>query len=347
MIDLNNLNEVKKYDPKNVLESTGLFIPQCQQIYQIVQNFIFPQTFSLVQNIVFCGMGGSALGAQVVYHLFKDQLKVPLYINNDYNLPGFVNNNTLVILSSYSGNTEEVLSSLGEARNKGTQILGFTTGGKLADILQEEDCPVLTFEPSNNPSGQPRLGTGYGVVGAMEILRKIKFLDYNQEELLKTFQFLTSKSSLIEQTAKVKARELYDSIPIIIAASHLSGCAHVLRNQLNETAKNFASYALLPELNHHLLEGLKNPANKKVGALILESDLYPEAIKKRAVLTKEIIERHNFRALTFQAEGKDKTEEALETLLFGGFLSFYLAVLYQQDPSVIPWVDYFKQRLAQ
>lgn len=346
MIDLDNLNEIKKYDPKDVLGSTRLFVSQCRQIYQLIQDFTIPAEYQQIDNIVFAGMGGSALGAQVVYHLFKDQLKVPLYINNDYNLPDFVNKDTLVILSSYSGSTEEVLSCFEEAKIKKAKILGISTGGKLAEVLKKDRQPMIVFNPSNNPSGQPRLGIGYSITAAMMILHKAGVLSLNKEELFAAFDYIEKVASEIEQEAKKEVQQFYGKIPLIIAGPFLEGCAHILRNQFNETAKSFAVFSPIPELNHHLMEGLKNPVDKKLIALMLDSNLYSEKIQKRVLLTEDIIIKNKIPILKSQPQGLDKISQVLEVLVYGGFLTFYLAILYKQDPSLVPWVDYFKQKLS-
>lgn len=347
MVSLDDPMELQKLDTKNVLGSTDLFLAQCEQIYKLINNSsVFEKFTKPIYNIVFCGMGGSALGAQVVYHLFKQELVEPLYINNDYDLPKFAGQNTLVILSSYSGTTEEVISCYEEAKKRGCMVLGFTTGGKLASQAESNNDPVIIVDPINNPSGQPRLGTGYNVVGTMMILKKLGLLDLDENALTKDIQTLKEKQETVKNIAKEIAGKIYGQIPLIITASHLVGCAYVLRNQFNETAKSFAAYSPLPELNHHLMEGLKNPPRKNMVALVIESNLYHETIQKRTVLTENVIEKNDLSVVKYKPVGPTKLIQALETLIFGGYLTFYLAMLYEQDPSLIPWVDYFKEQLA-
>ena len=346
MINLDNPEEIKKLDPKDVLESTDLFLEQCKQIHSQIEDFSFPNNYQPIYNIVLTGMGGSALGAQVVYHLFKDQLKEPLHINNDYDLPAFVDTQTLVILSSYSGTTEEVFSCFEEAKKKGAKIVGLTTGGKLAPVLEQAGYPVIVIDPKNNPSGQPRLGTGYAVFGVIDILRKLNLLEVDQNQINKALEYLAQSQESLKQAAKEMAPKILNYIPVIFAASHLVGSAHVLRNQFNETSKSFSTYSPLPELNHHLMEGLKNPSEKKLMILMLSSDLYPEKLKIRVEVTKDVVKQNNIPLLEYKPSSSDKLAQCLEVLMFGGYLTFYLAMLYNQDPSLIPWVDYFKEQLA-
>lgn len=345
MNDLLNLEEIKKLDPKNVLGSTEMLIAQCGQILEDAKSFSLPSEYSEIKNIIFSGMGGSALGAQVVYHLYKKELSVPFYINNDYSLPGFADENTLVILSSYSGTTEETIASAKEAISKKCKITAITTGGELADIMSANNLPFLKFNPKNNPCGQPRLGTGYSVFGAIALLSKADVLKIDENSLLKSIFPVKEYSEMIRDEAIRLAQGLKDRIPVIFSAEFLIGTSHVLRNQFNETSKNFSAYSPLPELNHHLMEGLKNPKDKRLTVLFLESDLYSDKLKKRIELTKDVVKKNHIPYLSYKTASPDKLGQALEVLSLGGYLTFYLSILYDQDPSLIPWVDYFKEQL--
>ncbi len=339
VVDLDNLDELKKLDPKDVLGSTGMLASQCRQIWELARNLEFPEEYKQVQNIVLCGMGGSAYGGYVASSLFKDQLKVPLLSNNDYHLPSFVSEKTLIILSSYSGTTEEVLSCQSEALGHGLKIMGITSSDKL-------DKSSLVFDPKFNPSGQPRLGTGYVVLGTIALLNKLNFLTLSDEEVAKAIDELEENQENIRQKAKDMAKKIFGAIPIIISAEFLSGNAHILRNQFNETAKSFSAFSLLSELNHHLMEGLKNPADKKLFVLFIDSNLYSDKIRKRAKLTQDVVGKNNIIFDEYKPSGTSKLSQMLNVLSFGGYLSLYTAFLYGQDPSLIPWVDYFKDELG-
>lgn len=333
-------------DPKNVLGSTELFLDQCLQMLEDTKDFTLPSEYSNVENIVFSGMGGSALGAQVFYHLYKNELRVPFYINNDYTLPGFANEKTLVILSSYSGTTEETISSLSDAQKRGCKVLALTTGGELALKAQEANLPLIKFDPRNNPSNQPRLGSGYTIVGTLTALSKAGVLETNQEKILEDINSAKTAFSNTQQKAMEASESLLNHIPVIVASEFLTGAAHTMRNQFNECSKTFAAYFPIPELNHHLMEGLQYPKDKKMKFLFIESNLYSEKDKKRIELTKDVVSKNNIDTISFSPTSPTNLSQALETLSFGGLTSFYLAILYGIDPSPIPWVDYFKEKLA-
>lgn len=332
-------------DPKNVLGSTEMFADQCKQIWEDAKKIDFPPTYQGVENILVCGMGGSAYGGYIIPALFKDSLKIPLISNNDYTIPEFANQNSLVILSSYSGSTEEVLSCAQKAKGAGCKLTGLTGGGKLGDFLNAENEPALIFDPKFNPSAQPRLGTGYMVLGTIALLNKLGLLSVSDEEVAKAVSELETDMENIKVKAKVISEKIKGFIPVIFSAEFLGGNNHIMRNQFNETSKSFSAFSPLPELNHHLLEGFKNPEGKKLFVLFLSSDLYSDKLKKRVELTKDVIGKNNVSFDEYKPSGSTKLSQMLNTLAFGGYLTLYLAFSYGQDPSLIPWVDYFKAQM--
>lgn len=346
MIDLNNLEQIKKLDPKDVYGSTGMFVSQCEQIWQDSKNINVQGDLSGVKNIVLCGMGGSAYGGYVVQALFKDRLSVPLISNNDYTLPAFVNEKTLVVLSSYSGSTKESLTAGEEAKEKGAKIAGITNGGKLGAFLTENNYPRLIFDAKFNPSGQPRLATGYMVLGFIALLDKLGVQPLTDEEVTTAVKEVQNAQEEIKTQAQEIAKKLVGYIPVIFSAEFLGGNAHIMRNQFNETAKSFAAYAELPELNHHLMEGLKNPEGHKLEVLFINSNLYSEKINKRNTLTKDVVGKNNVPFVEYSPAGTSKLAQSLNLLSFGGYVTLYLGLLYGLDPSLIPWVDWFKQELS-
>ncbi len=344
MIDLTNLEEIRKLDPRDVYGSTEMFPDQCEQIWR--QDIKFDYDYKSIQNIILCGMGGSAYGGYGAQALFKDELSVPIYSNDDYTLPAFANEKTLVILSSYSGGTEEILACGKEAKDKNLRIAGITGGGKLSEFLRINNYPNLVFESKFNPSGQPRLGTGYMILGFFVMLKKLGFINLRDDELLKSVEELKSSIPEIKNRSVSIAKSLVGCIPLVFCAEFLYGNAHILRNQFNETSKSFSAFEDIPELNHHLMEGLKNPPDKKIKIIFIVSDLYSGIIKKRFNLTKDVIRKNNLEFLEHNPQGSTKISQVLNTLAFGGYLSLYLALLYGQDPSLIPWVDYFKEQAS-
>lgn len=355
---MNNLDleTIKKIDSSNALASIEQLSEQVRQTWEELKNLQIPPEYSQVKNIVVAGMGGSAYGGRVIKSLFLNSLKVPIDVISDYNLPFYVDQNTLVLLSSFSGSTEETLSASEQAKKIGAKILGICSGGPLADFLKEESYPSYIFTPKHNPSNQPRLGQGYMIVGQLLLLARAGLLNFTEsnvnsitQQLKKNNELYSAQVSEETNEAKKTAHYFYNGIPILICGGFLEGAIHAMRNPLNENSKQFSFYFILPELNHHLLEGLKFPESNKTNLKfwLVDSDFYSAKIKKRLALTGEVVEKNSLPTRTFKLKGSDPVTQALELVHFGNWVSLYLAVLNDLDPTPIPWVDFFKKRLTE
>ena len=225
------------------------------------------------------------------------------------------------------------------------KITGITSGDQLRDFFKASNITSLIFDPKFNPSGQPRLGTGYMVLGTIALLNKLGLIAVSDDEVSQAIKELEENQESIKEKAQNLAGKIQGFIPVVISAEFLTGNAHILRNQFNETAKSFSAFSILSELNHHLMEGLKNPNDKKLLFLFISSNFYSDKLKKRLELTKDVVGKNNVVFDEYKPEGTSKLSQVLNVLSFGGYLTFYLAMLYGQDPSLIPWVDYFKEQL--
>jgi len=346
--------EINELDKQNALGSIEMLGSQIQQVWKEVQNISFPDSYTAIKNVVVAGMGGSVLGTHVIQTLFKEQLKIPVFIVPDYELPSFVNSETLVIASSYSGTTEETLAAVKDAQKKGARIAGITSGGKLAELLRESKYPSLIFDPVFNPSNSPRMALGYSIFGQIALFSKLGLLQFTESDyqnVLNTIAQMHLKMSASvpqdQNPAKLLAFELVGRLPIIITAEHLEGMAHVFANQLNENAKTFSEYRVVPELNHHLMEGLQFPETNAANLLFVTvpSKLYSKPNQNRMALTEQVIEKNKLEYREVPVDGETKIEQAFAFLVFGAYTSFYLSMLNNQNPIPNPWVDWFKNEL--
>jgi glucose/mannose-6-phosphate isomerase len=225
---LDNKNTIKKYDTGRVLESLKLLPAQISDTKRKLEGFSLPADYKNVNKIILCGMGGSALGAQLLKAAFFDSIKVPLEIVNDYRIPGSLDNNALYILSSYSGGTEEPLSTLDEAKKRNAKILGLAAGGKLAELLKKNNLPVFIFETQNNPSGQPRLGLGYAALALWGILAKLNLIAApDWDKILAAAKSATKQydfdAPANDNCAKWLAKEMSGKIPVLVTHGFLNG----------------------------------------------------------------------------------------------------------------------------
>jgi glucose/mannose-6-phosphate isomerase len=317
-------------------------------------SFLFTEKLVGIKNIVVAGMGGSALGAHIARSLLSDRIKVPVFIINNYGLPEFVNEESLVILSSYSGGTEEVLSCFKEAKVKKAKMAVLTLGGELLELAKRNNIPSCVFSAEFNPSGAPRMGLGFAVFGIIGILSKLGLADFGKAETKKAISTLQKFAKAFganvpasKNAAKKIALKLYEKFPVLVGSEFLTGNLHALQNQIHETAKTFASYFELPELNHHLLEGLENPKGlkKNMFFLFFESNLYNKRTVKRYEITKEVVKMNGVEFASYKLKSKDKISQGMEMLVFGSYLGLYLGALYGASPLKIQWVDYFKKRM--
>jgi glucose/mannose-6-phosphate isomerase len=349
MTNQNFTQKIKKLDKSNLLGSIELLGKQCAEAWRDVRKIKIPANYRRVENIVISGMGGSALGGHIIQSVFADELKVPIEIVRGYTLPAYVGPKTLLILSSYSGNTEETLAAAWMAQKRKAKILGLATGGKLTSFLKNNNYPAYIFKPAYNPSNQPRMGLGYSIMGQIGLLKQCGLLKVEEQETTNALKSLSDSPFIKgrERAAQKFAAALKNKIPAIVASEFLLGNAHVLANQINENAKCFAAYFELPELNHHLMEGLKNPApnRKNLAFILLNSSLYLPRNQKRYKILKTVLAKNKIKFLEYRPAAKTKFQQSWETLLFGSYLSFYMAMGYNLNPSPVPWVNFFKKEL--
>lgn len=265
---LDNLKFQHQLDQANLYSSIVSLFKQCQHAFTAVNSLKIH--FQPVENLIMSGMGGSGLAARIVESLYADTLPVPLYTLHDYHLPPWANSKTLVICSSYSGTTEETVQTLTEALTKKCQILVICAGGKLAQLAHQHHLPVYLIDPKYNPSQQPRMAIGYSLIGQLAMLKQASLLKLASTDIDSLKPIMKSVVEhnqrdlpLLTNPAKKIAQALHTKQIILVAAEHLTGAFHVVKNQMNENAKQLSHRHDLPELNHHLMEGLRFPPQIK------------------------------------------------------------------------------------
>jgi len=352
---LDDAKVIARTDTGNVRGSIATLPLQVGDAWRDASRIRVPARYRKATQVVVSGMGGSTLGAHLVSSVFSDTMKVPFSFVNGYKLPGSVNRKTIVILSSYSGTTEETLACFKEAKKRGAMLMGITTGGPLARMLRAAKAPAYIFKPTRNPSGQPRMGLGYMATGLIALLARAGVVRIPSGEM----RALPTRLSAIgarwamnvptkRNQAKLMARTLAGKIPVLVAAEHLTAGVHIMQNQVQESAKQFCAYFPLPELNHHLMEGLKFPlALKKLMTFVfIGSKLYSPRVWRRFDVTEMVVGKQGFDFHQFIATEPTRLGQAFETLAFTSAVSFYLSMQNRVNPSNIPWVVFFKKLLA-
>lgn len=351
---LDNISQIKNLDKGRMLGSIEDLANQCREAWKDLAGVSVPRVYSQVKNIVVAGMGGSALGAHIIDALCAGEMKVSLEIANDYHLPAYVDKNTLVVLSSYSGSTEETLSCMAEVKKVGAKTLVMTAGKDLAKFKKDKKLPGYLFRPHFNPCGSPRMGLGYSLFGLLILFGKMGFIKFGESEAQKAIKVVEKYNralgvykKMTDNRAKQLAEKMRDKIPFYFSGSHLAGNIHTAANQLNENAKVFAGWALLPEINHHLMEGLLFPSavKKDLVLVFFESAGDELKIKKRFALTREVAKKRGVETVSYMLQEKTPLGQSFELLVLGSYASFYLAMIYNIDPTPIPMVDWFKKNM--
>lgn len=362
-MDLNNISKIKKLDTGQVAESIEFLPDQLRQVLDESRLIKLPTTYTLstptfakqITNVVVNGMGGSNIGAKILKTAFADKLKLPLIIEPGYGVPAYVNKNTFYIISSYSGNTEEPLSTYEEAKKRGAKIVAITSysnKNKLAKLMLKENIPGYIFAPKHNPSNQPRLGLGYTLLGTAMILSKAGVLKIDKKEIKDIIAWLEIESRKLKPEAKDNpakqiAEKLHDKIPVLIAGEFLIGNVEALRNQMSENSKHLPMFLTLPDLNHFAMEGLSHPVSNKKNMIFLffDSKLYNSRIQKRSELTKQIVKKNNVEVFSYTLKSETKLKQSFELLQIGTWITYYLGMLHEVNPSKIPYVDWLKEQL--
>lgn len=353
---LDNPSQIKRIDKSNVYKSIETFPDQIRQVLEEAHLIKVPYEYSKINKVAVNGMGASNVGAGIVKSVFGSELKVPVSITPGYFVPAKVDKNTLYVLSSYSGNTEEPLSVYSEVKKRGAKVLGITSKGrgKLEKLMLKENIPGYIYRAEFNPSGVPRIGLGYSIFGLAVLLAKAGLFKIKIGEIKDIIASLEiwDREQRIEinaknNMAKKLAMAFYNKIPIAVGAEFLLGNLRVLRNQLNESGKNFASYLVAPELNHYAMEGLAYPRSNRKNLLFffIDSALYHPRVKRRMALTKTVVKKNKIKYIEIKLSSKNKLAQSFELLQLGTWASYYLGILNKSDPATNPWVDWFKRKL--
>ena len=352
-IDNPNLDDsqvYKQYDPEGMLIHLHKMPQLCQQAWRMAMNFDLPQDYSKVSEVVMLGMGGSAIGGDLASNLVTSEAKLPIIIHRDYNLPAFIDSKTLVIVSSYSGMTEETLSSFEQALETDSKKLVITTGGKLKAMAEERNVPVFSF----GYKAPPRAALPFSFLPILGFLQRFDFISDKSADVVETVATLEKLSqrvnegmSLSQNPAKQLANRLYGHLPIIYGADILSEVAHRWKTQLNENSKAWAFYEVFPELNHNAVVGYQFPPElaSKIVVVMLQSAYLLKRIQLRYQVTCQLLEEAKVDYQIVDGEGTNPLSQIMSLVLLGDYASYYLAILYKVNPSPIKTIDYLKEQL--
>jgi len=346
---IETVERIRAADPDDMLGRIKELGTQVRDAWRIAQAAQLPPHYGDVRNITVIGMGGSAIGGELAASLLADELKVPMAVHRDYGLPAYVGRDSLVLVSSYSGDTEETLSGFEEARRRGSRILAMTTGGTLAQSCRTLGIPLISFAYK----ARPRATLGYSLGLALGVLAKLGFV----RDLSKDIETAIAELRRLEERvhegartndAKALARELAGRIPVAFGAGVMGVMARRVKDQWNENSKNWAAFDVMSELNHNAVVGFPHPpvAKEALTVLLLRSSRDNPRHQVRFEVTKELLDRSSIAHRTLEFQGSSLLSEVLQMTLFTDYVSFYVALLNGADPSPNTSIDYLKERLA-
>lgn len=338
---------ISKYDPENQFKVlTGTY----KQV-----EYAWNNKFDLKElkgknfnSVIVSGLGGSAISGDLLQNFLGSELKIPYLVNRNYSLPAFAGKDTLVIASSYSGNTEETISVLSEAVKRKCGIVAVTTGGKIGDIAEAESIPVVNLQKGF----QPRYSLGLSFFSLLKVFQKLGFVSDQSavvNNIIKQWKSKGEEFSREENPAWQIATELTGYIPVIYSAADCTSAAgYRFKCQLNENSKLHSFHNVIPEYNHNEIIGwesqLENQFRAKV-INIMDGDYHPQ-IKKRFKITSDLIGKTDTAVINLESNEPGFKERLMDLVYLCDWISYYLGVLRGKDPSEIENINILKNKLT-
>jgi glucose/mannose-6-phosphate isomerase len=352
MVNLDNLLVYGKIDQSQMIKHLKGFPELCQRSWEQAMGYDFGSDYSDINKVVVLGMGGSAMGGEIIADLVMTESKLPVWVHRDYELPRFVDDRTLIVVISYSGNTEETLSGFNKAMQISAKKIVMTSGGRLKALARSANV----FTSPIDYAAPPRVAFPWMVGLLLGIFCKLGLLKKRTADvksvmplLKKLVTSLDVPVPLEQNRAKQLATELYGKIAVIYGAGVMSGVARRWKTQCNENGKNWSFFEVLPELLHNSVVGYPYPSalQKKISVVLLRSELLHPRILVQYDAVKKVLGETNVAHRVIDAEGDSGLAQILSLILLGDFASYYLAVLNEVDPTPVAVIDSVKKYQAE
>lgn len=350
-MNLDDLSVFHQLDTQNMIGSINRLPDQLTQAWDMGMSLPMPSDLQGLRQIVFVGVGGSSIGADLLEAYAARACPVPLLVHRDYDLPAWVGGHeTLVIASSHSGNSEETLAAFAQARSRGCRRMTLSTGGRLAEIGQCEGSFSWQFAHS----GQPQMAVGYTFGMLLAALYRLGLLPDPQTEVREAVEAMRSqqKSLLPEipaahNPAKRMAGQLVGRWVTVFAADDLLPVARRWKGQISAAAKAWAQFEAIPEANHNSLAGISHPENtiSQMIALFLIAPSNHPRNQVRLELTRKVYMLQGINTDFFRAKGQTRMAHLWTLLQMGDTIAYYLAMAYGEDPTPVDAISMMKQEL--
>ncbi|WP_162909208.1 bifunctional phosphoglucose/phosphomannose isomerase [Aggregatilinea lenta] len=353
-MNLDDLNLLRDVDKDDMLFHVDNFANQLEQAWALAATLPLPDSHRHPRQIVVCGMGGSAIGGDLTAALVAGTAPVPISVVRGYDLPAYVGGpETLVVASSFSGGTEETLSAVDVAIERGASLLAITTGGKLAAHAQQHGYPLWQFDYKSQP--RAALGWSFGMlIGLMYRLGYAPDLDADLSEGLALLREQQPEyapgNPAATNPAKRGAGQMMGRIPMFVGSGPFEPVARRWKTQLNENSKVWSQWEPMPEMNHNAVVGIEYPDDllRHVCALFITSSQFDHPrVALRNQLTYTLFLEHGIMADRFQPRGASLLAQMLHAIQFGDYVSYYVAIGYKADPTLIEPIVELKALMAE
>lgn len=318
------------------------FTKHLSQSINISENTLLKDANKQINSVLICGLGGSGIGGTVVSQVVANDASAPITINKDYKVPAFVNSSTLVIVCSYSGNTEESLEMLTQVQAAGAEIACVTSGGKLEEIAKEKGYNHIVI-PGGNP---PRAAFGLAFPTLFTLLAHYNVIseDY-RSQFDNAIELINKEEINIISEAKSVCEKLFGKVPVIYSDAWFEGVAVRFRQQINENAKMLCWHHVIPEMNHNELVGWTTK-NEDLAVVLFRNDDDYFRTQKRMEINKTVFEKHTSTVIEINSKGNSRLEKSLYLIHLGDWVSFLLAEKKGIDVTEVDVITYLKNELA-
>jgi len=346
-MNLDDLSSIKQLDPQNMLGEIDNLPAQLEKAWKLGQTQALPEITG-IRQIIISGMGGSAIGADLLAAYIAPSCPIPVSVYRDYGLPAWAHGpETLFIASSHSGNTEETLEAFNAALNNKCQLMAVATGGKLAELAMQAKIPLWKFEHK----GQPRAAVGFSFGLLLAVFARLGTIHDPVKELAETVATMKKQQETLRpevpaayNPAKRLAGQLVGRWVNVYGAGCLAPVARRWKGQVNEIAKAGAGFENLPEADHNALAGLLNPAGilSHTMTLFLRAPSDHPRNRLRTDLTRQEYMVEGLNTEIYEAQGETALAHIWTTLHFGDYMAYYLAMAYGADPTPVEALENFK-----
>ena len=318
------------------------FTNHLRDAIDIANNTELKSTTKEIKNVLICGLGGSGIGGTIVNDIVSPKAGIPIAATKDYSIPNFVNENTLVIANSYSGNTEETLYALEKCQARGSEISVITSGGKLKAIAEENNYNKLII-PGDQP---PRAMFGYAFTELFFILNHYEIIDSSfKADFEKAITLLDAEKTDIQKQAMDLAKKMYQQTPVIYVANGFEGVAVRFRQQINENSKMLCWHHVVPEMNHNELLGWRTNVND-LAVIYFRNKMDYDRNQIRMDINKKVISKFTENITEIWSKGDSLIENSLYHINLGDWVSWYLSEMNNVDAIEIDVINFLKGELA-